>query len=71
MTIDLRQSSVTELKAMAYDLIGQLERTQQTLQTLNAEIARRAEREQEAMREVSARVPPPLTTDEIKAPDSL
>jgi hypothetical protein len=41
VVIDLRQLDVVQLKAMAYDFIGQMERVQQQLQIVNGEIARR------------------------------
>ena len=39
----ITEMTLTELKAMAYDQIGLLERCQHNLQIINAEIAKRQE----------------------------
>jgi hypothetical protein len=45
--IDIRTLSVTELKALAYDLIAQRDSFQNNLNTVNTEISLRAQKEQE------------------------
>lgn len=41
ITIDLKKQSVVELKALAFDVMIQIEGSQKTLQTINAEINKR------------------------------
>ena len=45
----LTEMSLIELKAMAYDQIGLLERCQQNLQIINTEIAKRQEQPEESV----------------------
>lgn len=46
--MDITQMSITELKALAYDTISQLEQAQSNLQAINREIAARRQAEQMA-----------------------
>lgn len=41
--VDITQLPVTELKALAYDVLGQIELYQRNLQVVNGEIAKRAD----------------------------
>ena len=40
--VDLKTSSVTELKAFAFDILVQIENSQKNLQMINQEIAKRS-----------------------------
>ena len=44
----LKDLSLTDLKALAYDLISQMEAAQSQLQTVNGEIAKRLKEQQAA-----------------------
>lgn len=41
--MDITKLSITELKALGFDMVAELERTQQNLRTVNAELAKRQE----------------------------
>lgn len=52
-TIDITKFTLEQLKAMAYDLIGQLENIQKNLQVLNNEIAKKSQEIKETKPEPS------------------
>jgi len=48
MEINLKEMTIVELKALGYEAIGTLERAQQNLRIINAEIEKRMQEEQKS-----------------------
>ena len=65
--MDIKKFSLTELKAMAYDQLAQLEHIQQNIRLINAEIAEKSKpmNEEEIVTEVASEVEAPVEATEV------
>ena len=63
--MDISNLTIEQLKALAYDVISEAEKTQKNLQVINGEIAKKTELKRQSLQKAKSDTTTPLTKEQV------